>query len=127
MPRMFSVIDGLHFCCDALEASTANSVDAIVLGGIASADKRLGKAVAATPVGDYTLIDEALEGAGKGLEHLNGKISDGLTARLAAAKVPDLTPFSACLETVSALHNEPSRLAVDRENVYILPGGEGTD
>ena len=114
-------------CCNALEASTANSVDAIVLGGIASAGKRLGRAVAATPVGDHTLIDEALEGAGKGLEHLNGKISEGLTARLAAAKAPDLTPFSACLETVNALRNEPSRLAVDRENVYILPSGEGTD
>ena len=96
-----------------------------MLGGIASAGKRLGKAVAATPVGDHTLIDEALEGAGKGLEHLNGKISDGLTARLAAAKVPDLTPFSACLETVSALHNEPTCLVVDHENVYILPGREG--
>lgn len=108
-------------CCDALEASAANSVDTIVLGGIASAGKRLGKAVAATPVGDKTLIDEALEGAGKGLDRLNNDLSERLTARLVEAKVPDLTPFSKCLGTVNALHNEPTQIAVDRENVYILP------
>lgn len=114
-------------CCDALEASAASSVDTIVLGGIASAGKRLGKAVAATPVGDHTLIDEALEGVGKGLDRLNGKISDGLTARLAEAKVPDLTPFSKCLDTVNALRNEPTQIAVDRENVYILPSNGDKD
>ena len=111
-------------CCDALEASAASSVDTIVLGGIASAGKRLGKAVAAAPVGDKTLIDEALEGAGKGLDRLNNDLSERLTARLAEAKVPDLTPFSKCLDTVNALRNEPTQIAVDRENVYILPGRE---
>lgn len=111
-------------CCDALEASAASSVDTIVLGGIASAGKRLGKAVAATPVGDKTLIDEALEGAGKGLDRLNNDLSERLTARLAEAKVPDLTPFSKCLDTVNALRNEPTQIAVDDENVYILPGRE---
>ena len=124
---MLSVTDERSPCCNALEASTANSVDAIVLGGIVSAGKRLGKAVAATPVGDHTLIDEALESAGRGVEHLNGKISDDLTARLATAKVPGLAPFSACLETVNAPHNEPTQIAADQESVYILPGGEGTD
>lgn len=43
----------------------------------------------------------------------------------ASARVPDLTPFLACLETVNALHNEPAQIAVDRENVYILTDGEG--
>lgn len=80
--------------------------------------------IAATPVGDKTLIDEALEGAGKGLDRLNNDLSERLTARLAEAKVPDLTPFSKCLDTVNALHNEPTQIAVDRENVYILPGRE---
>lgn len=113
-------------CCDALEAGVNRSVDAIiVLGGIASAGKRLGKAVAATPVGDRTLIDEALEGAGEGLAHLNDKVSENLVKRLDGARVPDLTPFLACLETVNALHNEPTQIAADRENVYILTDGEG--
>lgn len=112
-------------CCDALEAGVNRSIDTIVLGGIASAGKRLGKAVAATPVGDRTLIDEALEGAGEGLAHLNDKVSENLVKRLDGARVPDLTPFLACLETVNALHNEPTQIAVDRENVYILPDGEG--
>lgn len=43
----------------------------------------------------------------------------------ASTRVPDLTPFLACLETVNALHNEPTQIAVDRENVYILIDGEG--
>lgn len=112
-------------CCDALEAGVNRSIDTVVLGGIASAGKRLGKAVAATPVGDRTLIDEALEGAGEGLARLNDKVSEGLVKRLDSARVPDLTPFLACLETVNALHNEPTQIAVDRENVYILIDGEG--
>ena len=114
-------------CWDALEASAASSVDAVVLGGIASAGKRLGKAVAATPVGDHTLIDEALEGAGKGLDRLNNNLSERLTARLAEAKVPNLSPFSKCLETVDVLRNEPTQIAVDRENVYILPSNGDKD
>lgn len=72
-------------------------------------------------MGDKTLIDEALEGAGKGLDRLNNDLSERLTAKLAEAKVPDLTPFSKCLGIVNALHNEPTQIAVDRENVYILP------
>lgn len=43
----------------------------------------------------------------------------------ASARVPNLTPFLACLETVNALHNEPTQVAADRENVYILTDGEG--
>ena len=43
----------------------------------------------------------------------------------ASARVPDLTLFLACLETVNALRNEPTQIAFDRENIYILPSGEG--
>lgn len=43
----------------------------------------------------------------------------------ASARVPDLTQFLACLGTMNALHNEPTQIALDRENVYILTGGEG--
>ena len=44
--------------------------------------------------------------------------------RLDGARVPDLMPFLACLETVNALHNEPTQIAADCENVYILTDGE---
>ena len=48
-------------CYNALEAGAADTVDSALLGGIASAGKLLGHAIAKTPVGDHTLIDEALE------------------------------------------------------------------
>lgn len=54
-------------CYNALEAGAVDTVDAALLGGIASAGKLLGHAIAKTPVGDHTLIDEALEGAGESI------------------------------------------------------------
>lgn len=62
-------------CYDALEAGTADTVDSALLGGIASAGKLLGRAIAKTPVGDHTLIDEALEGAGEDIGRFNDRQS----------------------------------------------------
>ena len=60
-------------CYDALEASTAGSIDAAVLGGIASVGKRLGRAIAETPVGEHTPINGALEDAGEVIGRFNKK------------------------------------------------------
>ena len=108
-------------CYDALEASTADAFDAALLGGIASAGKLLGRAIAKTPVGDHTLIDEALDGAGEGIGRFNDRQSKKLIEKLHQAKTPDVAPFRQSVMEVDTLYNRPAQIAVDAENVYILP------
>ena len=108
-------------CYNALEAGTADTVDAALLGGLASAGKLLGHAIAKTPVGDHTLIDEALEGAGEGLGRFNDRQYEKLIEKLHQAKTPDVAPFRQSVMEIDTLYNRPTQIAVDAENVYILP------
>lgn len=108
-------------CYDVLEAGTADTVDAALLGGIASAGKLLGRAIAKTPVGDHTLIDEALEGAGEDIGRFNDRQSEKLLEKLHQAKTPDVAPFKQSVKEIDTLYNRPTQIAVDAENVYILP------
>lgn len=108
-------------CYNALEAGAADTVDSALLGGIASAGKMLGHAIAKTPVGEHTLIDEALEGAGEDIGRFNDGQSEKLLEKLHQAKTPDVAPFKQSVMEVDILYNHPTQIAVDAENVYILP------
>ena len=100
-------------CYNALEAGAVDTVDAALLGGIASAGKLLGHAIAKTPVGDHTLIDEALEGAGESIGKFNDKQSEKLLEKLHQAKTPDVTPFKQSVKEIDTLYNRPAQIAVD--------------
>lgn len=108
-------------CYDVLEASTASSIDTALLNGLASAGKKLGQVIEATPVGDHTLIDEALETAGEDIGRFNSRQSEQLVLKLHQAKVPDTTSFTQSVKEINSLYNGPTRIAVDAENIYILP------
>ena len=108
-------------CYDALEASAADTIDVALLGGIASAGKMLGRAIAATPIGEFTPIDEALEGAGEDIGRFNDEQSEKLIEKLHQAKTPDVAPFKQSVKEIDTLYNRPTQIAVDAENVYILP------
>lgn len=108
-------------CYDALEASTADTIDVALLGGIASAGRMLGRAIAATPIGELTPIDEALEGAGEDIGRFNDEQSEKLIEKLHQAKTPDVAPFRQSVMEIDILYNRPTQIAVDAENVYILP------
>lgn len=108
-------------CYNAIEASITRSADAAVLNGLSFASKKLGQAIAATPVGDRTPIDEALGSVGEGIGRFNDDLTQKLVKKLHGAKSPDTLPFKENVESVNALYNQPTRLAIDSENVYILP------
>ena len=108
-------------CYEVLETSTHKSIDTIVFGGLASVGQKAGKAIASTKVGDHTLIDEALEGAGKGIEGFNDRYSNSLTEKLLSAKSLDVLPFKENVENINVLYNQPSQLAIDDKNIYVLP------
>ena len=108
-------------CYEVLETSTHKSIDTIVFGGLASVGQKAGKAIASTKVGDHTLIDEALEGVGKGIEGFNDKYSNSLTEKLLSAKSLDVLPFKENVENINMIYNQPSHLAIDDKNIYVLP------
>lgn len=99
----------------------ASSLSSLLLGGIASAGKLLGRAIAKTPVGDHTLIDETFEDAGEDIGRFNDRQSEKLLEKLHQAKTPDVAPFKQSVKEIDTLYNRPTQIAVDAENVYILP------
>ena len=86
--------------------------------------KKLGKAIAATPIGERTQIDEALIGAGENVERFNDKRTEDLMAKLREAKTPDVGPFKASVDEVNRLYNKPLRMLVDSETIYLVPEDE---
>ncbi len=108
-------------CHDAIESRTQGSIDSTILNGISSAGKFLGKAIASTPIGDHTPIDEALNGGGDMVGKFNKDENVRLTERLREAESPDVFPFLENVESINALYNKPSQLLSDDENLYLLP------
>lgn len=70
---------------------------------------------------EHTPVNEALDNAGEGIGRYNKKQSEKLIAKLLQAKTPDIAPFRQSVMEIDALYNRPSRIAIDAENVYILP------
>lgn len=112
-------------CYDAVESNAKAAVDAAVLHGVSFVGRKLGEAVAATPIGRHTPVDEALFGAGKGVGQFNEEQTDRILARLRDAKSPDVAPFRESVKAVNALYNAPVRMLADSKNLHVLPAAEG--
>lgn len=112
-------------CYDAIKHSAKHAIDAVALGGLAAAGRFVGGAVAATPVGDATPIDEALKEGGDAVGKFNDSISSHLLQRLSETKPLDVLPFQENIELINTLYNEPSELLTDGENLYLLPTDTG--
>ena len=95
---------------DFIEEHADSSVRAIALGGLSGAMGLLGKAIERTPVGDCTLIDEALQDAGKGLGEFNADVKNGMMDEIVKAKSSDVRPFVDSIENVNRLYNDPVML-----------------
>lgn len=108
-------------CYEEIEQSAAGSVDAQLIGGFSSAAKMLGEFLSNSSLGEHVPLGEALAGAGDGIGEFNDEQTSSLMTRLHAAKSPDVTTFQNALESVSVIYNRPMQLAVDSENIYMLP------
>lgn len=114
-------------CYNAVEDHADRSIDAAVLGVVSFVGTKLGEAVASTPIGKHTLIDEALMGAGESINQFNEDWTDKPMGRLRDAKSPNVAPFSQSVRALNQLHNSPLRLAADSENLYLMPVSTGRD
>ncbi|WP_322153460.1 hypothetical protein, partial [Paratractidigestivibacter sp.] len=108
-------------CYNALEEGAKGSVDANVLGGLSKAGKLLSGAIKSTPLGDATLIDEALDDGAEALGDFNRAENSRLLKKLHQAKSPDVEPFRENALTVCSIYNDSSQLLTDGENIYLLP------
>lgn len=111
-------------CYNAIEDRVKSSVDAMLLGGLSLVSKKLGEAVAATPVGDRTRIDEALGDASDDIGEFNGMQSEQLVQKLHQAKSLNILPFIDGLDSINSLYNKPMQLLADRDSVYLVPVAE---
>lgn len=107
-------------CADAIERDAKSTIGAQVLHGLGSVGGGLGKFIASTPVGDATLIDEALKDGSKTLRSMAKDGARRSVRALAQAKPGFMRPFIDSVKEMDRLHNDPVLVAVGRENVYIL-------
>jgi hypothetical protein len=108
-------------CGDAIERDARGAVGAQVLHGLGSLGRDLGRLIASTPVGDATLIDEALEDGSKALRSMSGNGARRSVKALAQAKPGFMRPFIDAVKEMDRLHNDPVLVAVGKDNVYLLP------
>ncbi len=107
-------------CADAIERDSKGTIGAHVLHGIGSVGGGLGKFIASTPIGDATLIDEALEDGSKALRSMSMDGARRSVKALAQARLGFIRPFVDTVEEMDRLHNDPVLVAIDKENVYVL-------
>lgn len=108
-------------CYNAIEASAEGAVDSLLLHGTAKALSGLGSLVEKTPIGERTLLDETIEGAGDAVSDFNKSQSGKLMKKLLHAKTPDVLPFRDAVESVNMLYNQPQQLLADKDALYVLP------
>lgn len=109
---------------EAIERSAKSSLDAVLLDGVSAAGGLLGRAIAATPLGDKTKIDETLMGVGEGVGSFNDEQTNELMKKLRETKSPGMTSFREAILSMNELYNKPMRIAADKENIYLIPETE---
>jgi hypothetical protein len=108
-------------CYNELECRTEKSVESKLLGGVSKLGKELSSAVAKTPIGDKTQIDETLDEVGSRLESFNLKKKSELKNRLIAAKDPGVLAYAESVEAVAQVFNGNNAVLTDGEAFYLVP------
>lgn len=108
-------------CLDSIEADARGTVGARLAGGFGMASNKLGQLIAQTPIGEKTLIDEALASGSEKLNALARSGADRSIGELALAKPGFMRPFIDALQNLDRLHNKPVAIVSDDDAVYVLP------
>lgn len=108
-------------CYSIIEKNLSDSIDKNILKGVSFASKKLGSAVAKTPLGKASSLDEALLKASDEVQDFNEDQSTGMLKKLQAAKDPNVAVFQQTISKLNQLHNTPMQLAADKDNLYVIP------
>ena len=108
-------------CYSIIEKNLSDSIDKNILKGVSFASKKLGSAVAKTPLGKASPLDEALLKASDEVQDFNEDQSTGMLKKLQAAKDPNVAVFQQTISKLNQLHNTPMQLAANKDNLYVIP------
>lgn len=105
-------------CYDRLEDLSRSAVEGKVLHGLSLATKAASKAIAKTPIGERTSIDEGLEQASSKIGNFNkGRVTE-LLKELPTASDCDVSPFAEQVRNVNLLLNRPVEMLSDGKVLY---------
>ena len=108
-------------CYSIIEKNLSDSIDINILKGVSFASKKIGSAVAKTPLGKASPLDEALLKASDEVKDFNEDQSTEMLKKLQAAKDPNVAVFQQTISKLNQLHNTPMQLAADKDNLYVIP------
>lgn len=106
---------------NSIENDSETSVESTLLGGISGISGFLGKAIAKTPIGERTQVDEFFQDASANLIGFKKGLSSDMLSKLVEASTSDVRPFIENIESVDRLYNEPYLLLGDADSVYVVP------
>lgn len=106
-------------CYEEIAGYSSSSVQSALLKGLSKTSTAMGKVIEKIPVVSNSQADETLIAAGDKLQ----KIGDDKVRKqmqiLIERQSNYVRPFIDNIDTVNELHNNPIRLLIDKENLYI--------
>ena len=114
-------------CYEVIEGRTGKAVDKVVLGSVATAAQGLGRALADTPVGKHSPLDDVLLDAGRAVSKASRKEDQEAVEPLIFAKDVDVPTFIEGLQELDTIYNTPTALLCDGDSIYLLPQDEERD
>ena len=106
-------------CYNRLESYSNSTVQAEMLGGLASASKFMGNVIAKVPGISESQLDETLIETGNKLgTHSKQRAAAALSA-LTQIRRDVTVPFVENIRMVNNLHNKPTRCLMDKDGIYI--------
>lgn len=107
-------------CLEAIEKYSKTSVQAHVLKGLSVASSTVGKTVHKIPVIGDTQLDEKLIDTGTKLSNYDSKRTEKTVDGLSEDQDSGILPFIENITMINVFYNQPVRMLVDEENIYIL-------
>lgn len=106
-------------CYTQFESVSKSSIQTNILKGLSSVSSITGKVIEKVPLISKSEIDETLIEAGNKLESLSMKRVNLTLQSLIAKQSSCVRPFVDNIRTVKCLYNDPIKILVDNENIYI--------
>lgn len=106
-------------CYNRLESYSNSTVQAEMLGGLASASKFMGNVIAKVPGISESQLDETLIETGNKLGTHNKQRAAATLSALTQIRRDVTVPFVENIRMVNNLYNKPTRCLMDKDGIYI--------
>ena len=106
---------------EGIEQIAVSSVQARTMQGLSAAGKFVGKQIAKIPdKGNKIKIDDKMIAGSDKLEDIKSKAVEETKTALSSVRDPGVRMFSDKIELIDKMYNEPLKIYVDAENIYLV-------